>query len=190
MGILLPLVACDTATAEPTVTATETSEPIATVTATATPTQVATATPINTIPKPSAAVLVIDGNEQVAGIGTYCWMIGERGLCADYLGVITPKVLLEIESPVTATLRLPITQAPSRISLTAIQVSDADEMKADRIDERIWYAHELEGQQLMVILSAEQKVDIDLSRGLQVLNLMTAREGYGDVVYGFLIDVK
>ncbi len=190
LAVLFAFAACDsvpepaTTTAEPTIVATAAAIPT-------TPTEVITAMPGSIpFPKPPPAVLIIDGKEQVAGIGTYCWFIDRKGLCADYIGIVTPKVPLSIQSPAIATLRLPLTQVPSEISLNAIPVTYANEMESNSVDSRIWYAQKVNGWELKAALSAEQKVELTLKLGLYVLSIFTAWQGYGDVSYGFLLEVK
>jgi len=38
--------------------------------------------------RPPPASLKINGNEQISGIGSYCWDEALKGVCADMIGII------------------------------------------------------------------------------------------------------
>ncbi len=192
---VLAFVACEQAgtTDQPTPTVTATALPGATATATATtvpPTP--TATPGFGMPKPPPATLTIAGQMQTSGIGTYCWKNASGvGLCADYVGIVTPKTPLVIQSPAKAAIRLPLTEAPTQFALEAQLVTQSDEMIGAKPDERIW--NPVPGpdwQKISTKLVAEQEIELNLMPGLYVLKTFTVWSGYGDVSYGFLVEVK
>ena len=60
-------------------------------------------------------------------------------VCADAVGIITPREPLEITSPVTATLDLVLEQPPTQVVLRAIPVTQADALDFGEPD-RDWQA--------------------------------------------------
>ncbi len=62
--------------------------------------------------QPPLAVLKIGGNEQTSGIGSYCWEETGKGVCADMIGIITPKEPLPASSHFTAHLCLSFQEIP------------------------------------------------------------------------------
>ena len=53
--------------------------------------------------KPPPAVLEVDGQEQISGIGSYCWSDPEEdvGVCADTIGIIAPENPMDISASFT-----------------------------------------------------------------------------------------
>ncbi|MGC9335264.1 MAG: hypothetical protein ACP5JJ_14010, partial [Anaerolineae bacterium] len=81
--------------------------------------------------KPPPAILIVNGQEQVSGIGSYCWSDPEQGrsVCADTIGVITPERPLVVPPAFTAQFRLAPEGVPSELALRVIAVSPADELQ-------------------------------------------------------------
>ncbi len=138
---------------------------------------------------PPPATLEINGITQTSAIGTYCWSeVGKGGVCADMIGIPTPKEALMTSSPITAYLRLPITTAPANLYLNVIRVSDKDEMTADARGYRWWNFQE--GKSSELPLQSQQAIRLDLDPGLYVLSVSVWWDKKGDVMYGFLLDVQ
>ena len=81
---------------------------------------------------PPPAILKINGNEQISGIGTNCWKVENETfrLCADYAGIITPAEPLLARSPFTAHLRMPLPEPPEELAFSVTRVTDDDELRA------------------------------------------------------------
>lgn len=139
--------------------------------------------------KPPPAVLAVDGQEQVAGIGSYCWSDLDQGLsiCADTIGIITPEQPLLVSPAFTAQFRLAPDGIPSELALRVIAVSPEDELVPVPSGTRAWPG--AEGTQVTLPLKAEPEVDLALEPGLYVLYLFARWEALGDVSYGFLLEV-
>jgi hypothetical protein len=139
--------------------------------------------------KPPPAVLVVDGQEQVSGIGSYCWSDLDQGLsvCADAIGIITPEQPLVVPSTFTAQFRLAPERMPSELSLQATAVLPDDELLRVPAGTRAWSA--AQGEQYALPLQQEPEVDLTLEPGLHVLYLFARWETYGDASYGFLVEV-
>ncbi len=65
--------------------------------------------------EPPNAILSINGTEQISGIGSYCWSESGPGVCADMIGIITPRDPLAASSHFTAHLSLPLREPPQEL---------------------------------------------------------------------------
>jgi hypothetical protein len=184
-------VATQTAAQPPAVTASSTAaQPAAS--ATPSPAAPPTIVPLPGDGQPPPGTLIVAGQEQIAGIGSYCWpteMAGGQvvGLCADKLGIITPlEPLLVPAGPFTARFRLPLDQAPSVLSLNLMPAAG----EPSQFPEDGTQAWEPKfDDQRDVPLALEPAIVLDLAPGLHVLALFVQWEGVGDVLYGFLVQV-
>lgn len=143
--------------------------------------------------EPPPAFLTIAGQEQVSGIGTYCW--GEPSgtapgvhLCIDLMGIPTAEEPLLATSPFTATFRLAPEGPPEELLVTVISVTPSDEMNDWPAGQRGWPF--LPGERYTLPLENEPSLALSLEPGLYVLNLFGRWEGRGDASYGFLIQVQ
>jgi hypothetical protein len=148
--------------------------------------------PLIDLHTPPLARLGIGEDKQLAGRGSYCW----TGGCADGPGIATSSIPLIIQSNSTATLYLPLEESPDGLELHALYVSPLGDLQYDydiRGDRAEW-SFEKEGRPLSKIsdlaLRQEQEITLDLDLGYYVLVVLAAWQDYGDVKYGFLIEVK
>jgi hypothetical protein len=139
--------------------------------------------------KPPAATLVVNGQEQVSGIGSYCWSDPDRGqaVCADMMGIITPVEPQVVPSTFTAQFRLAPDSLPAEVSLQVIAVSPDDELQPVPAGTRAWPGGP--GEQYVLPLEREPEVALSLEPGLYVLSLFARWEPLGDASYGFLVEV-
>jgi hypothetical protein len=136
---------------------------------------------------PPPALLEIDGNEQIAGIGDSCWK-GEE--CADTFSIITPAEPLLTRSPFTAHLRLPLQESPEELGFSAIRVTDDDALRNEAVNDFRAWRYGLQGMNIQVPLERESDINLSLEPGLYVLNVFVKWEDKGDVFYGFLVQVN
>lgn len=141
---------------------------------------------------PPLARLEAGGTIQIADLGSYCWNNG----CLDGPGISTSSIPLPIQSDSTVRLYLPLEESPERLELYAMFISPPGTLQYDhdvRGDRAEW-SFEKEGHPLIKItappLSREQNITFDLAHGYYVLAVFAAWQDYGDVKYGFLIEVK
>lgn len=141
---------------------------------------------------PPLARLESDSTTQIAGLGSYCWNAG----CLDGSGISTSSSPLVIQSDSPVYLYLPLEESPSRLELHALYVSPPGDLQYDhdiRGDRAEW-SFEKEGRPLtrinILALRQEQQIKIDLGPGYYVLVVFADWQDYGDVKYGFLIEVK
>jgi len=139
--------------------------------------------------RPPAATLVVDGQEQVSGIGSYCWSDADRGqaICADMFGIITPVEPLVVPATFTAEFRLAPENPPAELSLHVMPVSPDDELQPVSAGTRAWPGGP--GEQYVLPLDREPEVELTLEPGLHVLSLFARWEPLGDASYGFLVEV-
>ena len=135
---------------------------------------------------PPPALLEIDGNEQIAGIGDSCWK-GEE--CADTFSIITPAEPLLTRSPFTAHLHLPLQEPPEELGFSAIRVTDDDALRNEAVNDFRAWRYGLQGMNIQVPLERESDINLSLEPGLYVLNVFVKWEDKGDVFYGFLVQV-
>ena len=137
---------------------------------------------------PPEATLVINGQSQASGIGTYCWpgVEGDVSVCADMIGVPTPLEPLEAESPFLAQFEFPLAD-PSELQLLAVPVSAEDELEGPSGEYRWWEPKS--GEPFPLPIETAPEIELSLEAGLYVLRIFARWEGVGDVLYGFLVEV-
>jgi hypothetical protein len=143
--------------------------------------------------EPPPAILEIDGQEQVSGIGTYCWTQPKGkgtgvAVCADMVGIPTPEEPLLVSTPFTATFRLAPEVTPDELLLEVISVTDKDEFEEWPSGWRGWPFKE--GERYSLPLEREPSIELSLEPGLYVLNLMGWWQAWGDASYGLLVEVQ
>jgi hypothetical protein len=143
--------------------------------------------------EPPPAVLEIAGEEQVGGIGSYCWSkpTGEDtsvAVCADMAGIATAEKPLLASSPFTATFRLAPEEAPDELLLQVIGVAAGDELERWPAGSRGWAYRA--GERYTLPLERAPSAELALGPGLYVLNLTGRWATWGDAEYGFLVEVQ
>jgi hypothetical protein len=136
-------------------------------------------------------VLVIDGQHQVSGVGTYCWSDptgdGESiAICVDMIGIPTAVEPLTVSGPFTGQLQLRLEQLPDDLVLEVLPVTDADEFE-NRGELRWWEPQAGERHELALATDGEFRLSLD--SGLYVLSVFARWQERGDVNYGFLVRV-
>jgi hypothetical protein len=136
--------------------------------------------------------LVINGEAQIAGVGTYCWSepVGESermAVCADMIGVPTAEDPLTVDGRFVARMILPLDSPPEMLMLETYRVGEADEIER-RNGQRWWTPQLGERQELSLGRVAEFTLAPD--PGLYVLSVFARWPEEGDVNYGFLVEVK
>ncbi|VVB92507.1 Uncharacterised protein [uncultured archaeon] len=137
--------------------------------------------------EPPSAVLKIGTNEQISGIGSYCWSESGKSICADMIGIITAKEPLLTSSPFTVHFSLPLQEPPQELQLNIVRVTNDDEIKRAPNSSRAWYA---KWNYSKLPLERESDINLSLEPGLYVLNVFARWKEKGDVTYGFLIEVQ
>jgi hypothetical protein len=143
--------------------------------------------------EPPPASLVIAGQVQVSGIGSYCWSESAAeetgvGICADMAGIPTAEEPLVASSPFTAAFRLAPEEIPDELLLEVIPVTARDELERWPAGSRGWAFKE--GERYSLPLEREPTIELSLEAGLYVLNLFGRWQAWGDASYGFLVEVQ
>jgi hypothetical protein len=140
--------------------------------------------------EPPPAVLAVDGQEQISGIGSYCWSDPEEGvaICADMIGIITPENPLAVTASFTASFYLSPEEDPVELSLRVLPVSAEDEILPPGEDWRAWPG--APGEVYPLPLERAPEIELSLAPGMHVLDLFARWEDWGDVSYGFLVEVS
>ncbi len=133
---------------------------------------------------PPPAILQTQSIEQISAVGTYCW----SGGCADMIGIPTPKEAIVASSQFVATLRLPINASPNTLEIRVNSVSEINELQANALNYRWWEAWQ--GKYNSLSLEKEQTINLELEQGLYVISVFAQWNQRGDVIYGFLVEVK
>ncbi len=150
---------------------------------------VTTPTPVAPVSdSPPAATLVINGQSQDLGIGTYCWptATGDESICADKIGIPTSQDPLSGESPILARFEFPLPD-PSELQLLAVPVSAENELEELAEGFRWWEPNS--GEPYKLPLENSPEIELPLGPGLYVLRVFARWDGVGDVLYGFLVEV-
>ena len=146
--------------------------------------------------EPGLATLVISGNEQIAGLGSYCWRHEDGSpLCLDTIGIPTVREALSAGSPFTALLRLPDEQPVTESLLYALPVTLDDQLDSEARGLRWWRPDHDAGERFTLPVEHEAVVELSLEPGLYVLSLSARFDfprfrGRGDAAFGFLVDVR
>jgi len=143
--------------------------------------------------EPPPAILTVAGQEQLSGIGSYCWNANARegglvGLCVDTIGIPTAPEPLAVSTSFTATVQLPIAEKPEQLALQIIPVTDQDQLDVGPAPWRWWPGGG--GTQQALPLAQEPGFALSLDPGLYVLSLFARWPERGDVTYGFLVEVQ
>ena len=140
--------------------------------------------------EPPAAILQIGEDEQVSGIGSYCWPTESEGvgLCADAIGIPTSPDPILVESPFTARFTIPDSTPPDTMVLAITPVEAEDRMDSE-VGGMYWWSPDPTDQSNKH-LSPPYEIELELEHGLYLLNVFAQWQELGDVSYGFLVDVS
>jgi hypothetical protein len=139
--------------------------------------------------EPPTATLTIDGWEQTAGITSYCWQQGDgTGICADGIGVTTDPDPIPANSNFLAEFELLLDAEPGRVQLSIFPASQPVSTAPEQSDWRYWTP--LPGDQFTLPPIQNPLIELTLNPGLYVFHLFVSWPDYGDVSYGFLVDVE
>ena len=139
--------------------------------------------------EPPAALLRIGEEEQISGIGSYCWTDPNAGiaLCIDKVGLPTSPEPIVVDGPVVARFINPLTSPPDFLALSTIPVVPGDKMSLE-IDGMHWWPPN-PTEQLDLPLKSPHEIELSLDPGLYVLTIFSRWQEFGDVSYGFLVEV-
>jgi hypothetical protein len=142
--------------------------------------------------RPPAAVILVNGVSQAAGIGTYCWRDDTQGLalCLDAIGIATQPEPLLVSGTFTAQFSLPVEGAPSDLRLNIRQATPELEMEEENWQGLRWWAYSEGGEVHALPLEQEPSLELSLAPGLYVLDLFASWQSLGDASYGFLLQVE
>lgn len=139
--------------------------------------------------EPSPAILQIGEAEQVSGISGYCWTIpGEdHGICADGIGFGTSPEPLIVESPFVARFISQLSTPPDSLMLSVRTLEPEDKLP-DEPGGLYWWRPQSKDQ-ILENLTPPYEVELALDPGLYLFNYFAEWQEYGDVSYGFLVEV-
>lgn len=128
---------------------------------------------------------------QLAGRGSFCW----SGGCLDGPGITTSAIPLVLRSPTTVHLHLPLAESPDSLSLYSMMISLPGSLNYDSLSElAASWSYEKPGRALVdqgsLALGQDQDIRLSLEPGYHVLVIFAAWRDYGDVKYGFLVEVQ
>lgn len=141
---------------------------------------------------PPPALLEIDGNNQSAGIGDFCWIVDNEtySICSDTFSIITPSEPLLTSSPFTAHLRLTLQESPKELEFSTIRVSDDYALLNETVNDFRAWDYSLRGIKIHVPFERESDINLSLEPGLYVFELFVEWEEKGQVRYGFLVQIN
>ncbi len=142
------------------------------------------------------ARLQVGDQTQLAGVGSYCW----KGGCADGAAISTSSQPLIMGSSGIAHLVLPVAEPPDGLSFSTMLVSPLGVLRGDPAydyvgPETASWSYEKPGRELLdqgkLLLRREQDIKLSLGPGpgYYALTILAVWHDYGDVEYGFLIEV-
>jgi hypothetical protein len=140
--------------------------------------------------EPPAAILQVGAAEQVSGISSYCWTVpGEdHGVCADGIGFGTSPVPMMVEGSFVAGFTNPLSASLDSLSLSIRHVTLADKLP-DEPGGMFWWRPQSEDQVLKQLIPPDYEVELSLEPGLYLFNYFAKWDEYGDVSYGFLVEI-
>lgn len=141
------------------------------------------------------AHLSVGEQTQVAKLGSYCWKQG----CGDAPVLPTPATALVIRAASSVHLSLPMDEPPDRLSRSVMYVSPPGVLRGEAPfdsvgnDSASW-SYEKAGREPLELgvlpLLREQDIEFSLEPGYYALTILAVWQDYGDVKYGFLIEVR
>lgn len=142
---------------------------------------------------PPLAVLQSAQGEQVAALGSTCWMQGLQDgspaeTCQDSPGIPTPQTFLPVGTQFGGHLSLPLPIPPAGVSIIHMPVSPADVLESPAGGIILWPYQE--GDTILLSNEVEQDLQLELSPGLNVLYVNARWDGLGSVGYGFLLEAR
>jgi WD40 repeat protein len=144
-------------------------------------------------PMPPPATLEVDGVTQVAGIGSYCWLNGDKSLCADMAGIPTARdPLILTEFPVNAQFHFEMELVPDNVTMSVMPVTPGQELVGADDAHRFWNPGEGWSGSLSPKSSFEypfQETEFVSGDGLYVILISAQWKDFGDASYGFLIQI-
>ena len=142
--------------------------------------------------RPPTAEMTIGGLAQTSAIGTYCWRDLDDngtgvGLCADMIGIMTPREPLAVPSgPLTAQFALPLDAPPTSAALWVYPATG--EFSPVGGGETLAWQPQV-NDPISVPLEVSPTVSLDLADGVYVVALFAQWQDVGDVMYGYLVQV-
>jgi len=141
------------------------------------------------------ARLEVGEKTQLSEVGSYCW----KGGCADGPVIPTSSTPLVVASSHRARLFLPLEEPPNGLTLSAMLVSTLDALQGDPKydyvgkDTASW-SYEKPERELLELgelpLRREQEIKFSLKPGYYAVTILAVWHDYGDVRYGFLVEVR
>ena len=139
--------------------------------------------------EPPPATLTINGHEQMAGVTGYCWQRGDgTSICADGIGFTTAPEPITAESTFLALFEYMLDAKPERVQLSIFSASQPVLMGPEESEWRYWKS--VPGDQFTLSPNNNPSIELNLEPGWYVLNLFVDWPDYGQVNYGFLVDVE
>ena len=140
--------------------------------------------------EPPTAILQIGELEQESVISSYCWTVpGEdHGVCADGIGFGTSPEPLTVEGSFVAGFTNPLSASLDFLSLSIRHLTLADKLQ-DEPGGMYWWRPKSEDQVLKQLTPPDYEVDLSLEPGLYLFNYFAKWEEFGDVSYGFLVEI-
>lgn len=141
--------------------------------------------------KPPVATLTIDEYTQTAGIGSYCWSdnrgIQKLGLCVDFMGIPTAhEPLIASNTPYTAYFHLPLNISPDSVYVS-VMPAVSEIINSTQNEFREWGSSP--GWSGALPLKSDIEYEFQEGPGLYIFQLNVQWKEYGDVSYGFLVQV-
>jgi hypothetical protein len=141
------------------------------------------------ITEPPSATLTIASLKQNAGMTAYCWQRGDgTSLCGDGFGVTTPIEPVPAGSTFTAEFEFLIDVPPESVGLSVFPAYQPVENAPESSDWRYWKA--VPGEIFTLPSSQNPSIELTLEPGLYAFGLFADWLEYGNVSYGFLVDVE
>lgn len=138
--------------------------------------------------EPPAATLTIDGREQNAGITGYCWQQGDgTSICADGIGFTTAPDPIQAESTFLAQFEFMLDANPGRVQLSIFSASQPVLMGPEANDSLYWKS--VPGDPYTLPPNNHPFIELTKEPGLYVFDVFVEWADYGEVNYGFLVNV-
>lgn len=140
--------------------------------------------------EPLPAILQIGELEQESGITGYCWTVpGEdHGICADGIGFTTPSEPLVVTSPFVARFINPLSTPLDSLMLSVRTLAPEDKLPEEPGGMYYWRPNSTD-QITKNPVPPNYEVELSLEPGLYLFNYFAKWEEFGDVSYGFLVEI-
>lgn len=138
---------------------------------------------------PPNIILSHNGVEQISVIGSFCWPIDTRVICADGMSWPSPNVAVNVTKGERIDFVYPEREQVNHVEYQLRKVSDSDKQEDINSSDKLYWNVPVENVVTMKPSEMDSLI-VNVESGLYLLTLFGWWQGIGDATHGFLIEVE